>query len=260
MKYVILSFDDGRLDNYTNAFPILKKNNLTATFNIISDFILHSDSYTCFGSACNKAMSVANLVECQNYGIEIALHGATHKNTVQDVLQNVKDLNDMGIDTDGVGFASPFSELTEKNCDAIYSLVEKGDISYMRTGIQTRRMGIKYVLLSAINRLLRCKTLFWFLNKSNVLQPSKFPKLMKGVSITKATTVNEVKFCVNKLKESEAIILIFHSILNKSDKGYNKDRWFWDADKLERLCSFLNENSDVSVITTKQLLSIDKSS
>ena len=47
MKYVILSFDDGRRDTYLNAFPILKENDLTATLNVVSDFILHSEDYHC---------------------------------------------------------------------------------------------------------------------------------------------------------------------------------------------------------------------
>jgi peptidoglycan/xylan/chitin deacetylase (PgdA/CDA1 family) len=38
-KPVILTFDDGYADNYTNAFPILKKHGVTAHFFIISDFV-----------------------------------------------------------------------------------------------------------------------------------------------------------------------------------------------------------------------------
>ena len=36
---IAFSFDDGRLDNYTNAYPILKKHHLPATFNITSGYI-----------------------------------------------------------------------------------------------------------------------------------------------------------------------------------------------------------------------------
>ena len=37
-KPVLITFDDGYIDNYTNAFPILKKYNLRATIFIIPSF------------------------------------------------------------------------------------------------------------------------------------------------------------------------------------------------------------------------------
>lgn len=38
-KPIALTFDDGYLDNYQNAFPVLKNYRFTATFNVITDFI-----------------------------------------------------------------------------------------------------------------------------------------------------------------------------------------------------------------------------
>lgn len=38
-KAVIITFDDGYRDNYTNAFPLLAERDMTATFFIVTDFI-----------------------------------------------------------------------------------------------------------------------------------------------------------------------------------------------------------------------------
>jgi len=38
-KTVVITFDDGHLDNYTNAYPILKKYNLPATMFVIVDYL-----------------------------------------------------------------------------------------------------------------------------------------------------------------------------------------------------------------------------
>jgi len=44
-KPVILSFDDGYEDNYTNAYPILKKYNLKATIFIVTGFVSKRKGY-----------------------------------------------------------------------------------------------------------------------------------------------------------------------------------------------------------------------
>ncbi len=38
-KYALITFDDGYIDNYVDAFPILKKYNIPATFYVPTDFI-----------------------------------------------------------------------------------------------------------------------------------------------------------------------------------------------------------------------------
>ena len=69
---IALSFDDGALDGYTNIFPLLKKYNLPATFNIVSGYL---DQNTCgvekpfptLTWEMVREMSMSSLIEIANH-------------------------------------------------------------------------------------------------------------------------------------------------------------------------------------------------
>ncbi|MDY6845383.1 MAG: polysaccharide deacetylase family protein, partial [Thermodesulfobacteriota bacterium] len=65
---VIITFDDGWANNYTHAFPILKKLNLTATLFVISDFVCHPQYVDWY-----------QLREMNKEGISIQSHTRTHR-------------------------------------------------------------------------------------------------------------------------------------------------------------------------------------
>ena len=67
-KPVLITFDDGYIDNYTNAFPILKKYNLHATIFIIPSFTSVYPGY----------MTWEQLKEMEANGITIESHTLTH--------------------------------------------------------------------------------------------------------------------------------------------------------------------------------------
>jgi peptidoglycan/xylan/chitin deacetylase (PgdA/CDA1 family) len=67
-KSVILTFDDGWNNTYTNAFPILKELGLTATVFVITDLV-----------ASPNYLSWQNLVEMTERGISIQSHTVTHQ-------------------------------------------------------------------------------------------------------------------------------------------------------------------------------------
>ncbi|HID86951.1 MAG TPA: polysaccharide deacetylase family protein, partial [Anaerolineae bacterium] len=68
-KPIILTFDDGYVDNYANAFPLLKKYGFTATFFIITDFV---------DWGYEEYMTWDQLREMAQAGMEIEAHSRDH--------------------------------------------------------------------------------------------------------------------------------------------------------------------------------------
>ena len=252
-KKIIFSFDDGRADTYTNAWPILKQYGLTATLNVVSDFVLHPERYTEFSSGENLAVTPEQLREWQASGMEIACHGSTHKNTVEDVLANIEELRGMGLSMEKIGFASPHSELTLENSAPIQELVSRGVLSYIRSGIQTRREGLIYAVLTALERKTHSKFLYYVLNRKNILS-NKPGTFLMSAAVTSHTTVDQIMYLLSRMQEDQAVILMFHSVLHKEDQGYGKDTWYWDVQRFDRLCSDLRKLEQYVVCTTQNFV------
>lgn len=68
-KPVILTFDDGHEDNYSELFPLLKKYNVKATFFVVTDFMNYVD-------ICMNSEQVAELA--QSGLVSIQSHTVTH--------------------------------------------------------------------------------------------------------------------------------------------------------------------------------------
>lgn len=68
-KPIMITFDDGYLDNYTNAYPIMKKYDFTATIFIITNLIGQDIRF----------MTWDQIREMQQYGIVFGSHTANHK-------------------------------------------------------------------------------------------------------------------------------------------------------------------------------------
>ena len=80
--YISLSFDDGRIDNYTNVLNILKKYNLNATIHVITGYIdgTYNNKLASSAGPCN----IKQLLEMKKNGFEISLHGDKHTTEFND--------------------------------------------------------------------------------------------------------------------------------------------------------------------------------
>jgi len=255
MKYISFSFDDSRLDTYTVAYQIMKKYNIKGTVNVISDFVLNPHKYDMFASAKNP-MTKEQLLVWQVEGNEIACHGSTHINTREDVLENIRELREMGLCVDKIGFASPQSDLCENNFKStgIEDLYNEGTLSYIRTGVQVRRNGIFYILLCVLERLFHSDWLYWLLNKKNVFCANNVKPLIQSVAIKSYTKPSQIMYLIDKIADEDNVILMFHSVLYESDCGYGTDYYYWDAGNFEQLCKELAKREDIIVLTTMEMI------
>ena len=101
--YISFSFDDGRIDNYTIVYPLLKKYNLPATFNITTAYVE--------GKINKETLTYANPMDVEmvkkindDSMMEIAGHGYWHRNTIDDIVHGVRILRkDLEINPVGGG-------------------------------------------------------------------------------------------------------------------------------------------------------------
>ncbi|MDR3600041.1 MAG: polysaccharide deacetylase family protein [Desulfosporosinus sp.] len=83
-KPIVVTFDDGYKDNYTNAFPILKKYNFTATVFVITSNVGHSNN-----------LSWSQLQELTQNGWLVESHTVSHYDlTKLDSKKLAQELND----------------------------------------------------------------------------------------------------------------------------------------------------------------------
>lgn len=253
-KCVVLSFDDGRKDTYTNAVPIMLENDIRATINITTNFIELPNNCGLFPNVPQRSMSIQNILEIYEKGFEIANHGANHKNTIEDIEKANSKLEEWGIPVKNIGFASPYSYITYENSNEVLKLIEIGKLSYVRSGIQIKRENFIYKLLYIIMRITKSPYLFYLLNKTNIFNITKSKKFFKGITITKDTTLNQIKKLIQMMPNETSIILNFHSILDSQEIGYD-DKWVWDKENFKFLCIYLKNKKDIKIVKTIDLIS-----
>lgn len=251
---IILSFDDGRVDNYNLAKNILVPKNIPATFNITVDYIENKNTET---NPCpNLAMTKEQVVELSKEKLfEIAGHGKKHNNNIDNLILGVKELCDW-CNINIKGIASPNSKLSLKEILKYEEIYKEHGINYIRLGDRIFKLKLIKRVLRKINKFFHnCNITKYVFKDSFITKKDSF--IFPSIPILNHITTQEVFSLIEKaIQEEKSIILMFHSICKPKDKFYN-DLWSWDYDKFNNLCEYLlrlKKEGKIEICKTKDLI------
>lgn len=158
---VAITFDDGYLDNYENAVPILLKHRIPAAFFVTTGLIGSEKGFKHDKKKLGyflKNMTWEHLVEMKKHGFVIGAHTVTHINCAKDNKRKVKEEIRESLNTikrelavDKVIFAYPFGkkeDITEdirhfvKECGFVGCLSAYGGVNKNIDQYNVKRIGI----------------------------------------------------------------------------------------------------------------------
>lgn len=79
-KPLLITFDDGYLDTFENALPVLRDFGFTAVVFVVADFSRRTNWWDAPKHITEaRLMEPQHMIEMQNHGIEFGSHGLTHR-------------------------------------------------------------------------------------------------------------------------------------------------------------------------------------
>lgn len=257
MKYVSITFDDGRADNYDVAFPIMKQYGLVGTIYCTTGYIDGSWKSTSWKSA-GKPVSIEQMHELQEAGWELALHGDKHITDVDDFCNAIAKMKTWGFDAKTFGFSMPDSVSEEQKYKDFVKTYLGKVVLYIRKGrkIDTGKLTSK--LMYAGYSMLGCQAAYNIFNKINVISTEHIDREnIYTVVVRYEDRPQMISRFLKQLPDETWTVFMLHSILPETDPLYGSDAWNWSRRRFESFCmgitNMVNEGS-IMVRTVKDVI------
>ncbi|MBI4773669.1 MAG: polysaccharide deacetylase family protein [Deltaproteobacteria bacterium] len=125
-KPVMVTFDDGYLDNYRVAAPILKQNGLTATIFLVSDFIGERSSWISDPDQVVPLMNRDQVRELHKEGFSFGSHTCRHSCLVrvppesarEEIFRSKQDIENV-LQAEVDGFCYPYGDYDESSVEMV---------------------------------------------------------------------------------------------------------------------------------------------
>lgn len=259
MKYISFTFDDGRKDNFTYAYPVMKGNSIAGTLFCTTGYIDGTWQKDESWHSAGEAISVTELKELQENGWEIALHGDKHTTEVDDLKSALQKIAKWGFTERPIGFSMPNSNIAKEKLDAVIKTYLGSDLSYIRAG---RRIDTKSLSAKVLFALYTYGHIQWAYNRfnnKNLIDLNLIDKKqIYSIVIRCADEPEMIIKYIEQMPDNTCAVLMFHSILPENNKYYGSDPWNWSLYKFEKFCGdikALKNTGSLGVVTLNQVVS-----
>ena len=248
-----LSFDDGRMDNYQVAYPILQRYGLPATFNITTSYIERKPTQWPFTSTRAMTMDMVRELHADPL-MEIASHGYWHNNDVENLLEGIRTLcTHLGVKRlheQGNGIALTGDRSFAFDAKASYEQLRAVDVQYVRRSIRLLTHPTLRSLARKANRAVALSPLMRYAF-GDTLMTAADGMTLYSIPVVSTMPTRVLKTMADlAVKRNAACILMFHSVVKD---GEMRDLYSFEEKKFTALCehlSRLRDSGKIEVATT----------
>ena len=237
MKYVALTFDDGRSDNYLLAKCIMDKYQFKGTVYVTTGFVDGTWDGKDILQSPTRPLNVEEIIELHKSGWEIGLHGDKHQTQVDDMRIAMNKLESWGIENTYWSISVPNSDADNESIESLFASEYGNNILYVRKGRKCDTSKLLNRLLYAVYNVFKLKLAYRKFNAENIFPLEKANKKnVPSVVIKFNDTPKMISDLIKRAPEDSVVVLMLHSILPSADCLSEKNPWCWADNKFEKLC------------------------
>ena len=265
------SFDDGRINQFTIAYPILKKHGLCATFNITTSYIENKPTKWPFTDVAPMTLDMLRQLHADPQ-MEIASHGYWHHNASDNLLHGIKSLcemlqvNQLYKNNNGIALTGNTVYPTDEK--ALLNNDSGIPVAYIRHSIRRPSPFLLKMLTRKIDRVVPTPALYRYAMSDSLMQPiesqpgdshpeGKFrpeAHYLYSIPIVGNKDFGDMKALVEKaIRDQSACFFMMHSIVRD---GHRNDDYEMEESRFEELCAYLaqcQEDTRLQVATSMDI-------
>lgn len=241
MRYIAFTFDDGRRDSYTQAYPVMQRYGFAGTLFCTTGFIDGSWQKEPDWYSADEPIRIEELHKLQEAGWELALHGDAHITDPEDLKRASEKMTQWGFSKRPIGFSIPHCRDEREKLREIIDRYYGAGLLYVRAGMHTDKRSLRAKLLFGLYTYGRLQWAYNCFNRENLTELAHLDrKMIYSLVVRCKDDPGMIARFLEQIPDQTCAVLMFHSILPESDAHYGTDSWNWSLARFEKFCGAIH--------------------